>query len=252
VRILRWLLALFAVAGAVWLFFGVRAAREAARRSQCRGHLAQIQLALWNYHEAHGHFPPAFIAGPDGRPWHSWRVLILPYRDEQAVYDAYRFDEPWDGPHNRLLEDKLSGQPFQCPSGPDGGRTLIANYVAIVGDDTIFPSAGTVKESDIEDGLENTILVAEIDNSDIHWMEPRDLDAATMSFVLNDTSKPSISSPHPAGPAVVFADGITPYSLREPLSSETLRALITIAGGESLRRDDLKRWSKFESAYLTE
>src|SRR4051812_9073955 len=74
--------------------------REASKRTQCKNNLKEIALALHNYHEAYGCFPPAYIADKDGRPMHSWRVLILPYLDEKPLYLKYRFDEPWNGPHN--------------------------------------------------------------------------------------------------------------------------------------------------------
>src|SRR5262249_42952585 len=74
-----------------------------ARRSQCKNNLKQIGLAMFNYHDAYGCFPPAYIADADGRPMHSWRVLLLPFLDEAARYRKYRFDEPWDGPNNSEL-----------------------------------------------------------------------------------------------------------------------------------------------------
>src|SRR5262245_44252816 len=88
-----------------WLNIAVRDAREAARRSNCKGELKQIGLALLNYREAYGCFPPPYVADASGRPMHSWRVLILPFIDHAALYREYRFDEPWDGPNNRKLSD---------------------------------------------------------------------------------------------------------------------------------------------------
>ena len=60
-------------------------------------------MAVANYHETFGSFPPAFVNGPDGTPWHSWRVLILPYLQQQKLYESYNFAEPWNGPNNRTL-----------------------------------------------------------------------------------------------------------------------------------------------------
>ena len=48
---------------------------------------------------------------------HSWRVLLLPYLDQLELYNAYRFDEPWDGPNNRLLADRMPRH--YCFSGDD-------------------------------------------------------------------------------------------------------------------------------------
>src|SRR6185295_15143515 len=64
-----------------FMWHPVMEAREASHRSQCQSNLKQLGQALRNYHDVYGSFPPAFVPGPDGRPWHSWRVLILPYLD---------------------------------------------------------------------------------------------------------------------------------------------------------------------------
>src|SRR5687767_14136115 len=53
--------------------------RPPSKRTQCKNNLKQIALALHNYHDVYGSFPPAYIADKDGRPMHSWRVLLLPY-----------------------------------------------------------------------------------------------------------------------------------------------------------------------------
>ena len=64
----------------------IQAAREAARRASCSNNLKQINLALLNYENAHKCFPPAYIPDEDGTPMHSWRVLILPYLEQNALY----------------------------------------------------------------------------------------------------------------------------------------------------------------------
>src|SRR5262245_3643318 len=221
-RRLRWPIGCLVIVAilAGFLVYGVGIVREAATQTACQGRLNQLCAALDSYHQVHGHFPPAYIVGPDGKPWHSWRVLILPYMEGQEVYNQYRFDEPWDGPHNRLLADKIFLKIFQCPSVPEYGTAIHTNIVAIVGDGTAFPGAEWTQLSDFRDGGKHTILLAEYRNTDIHWMEPRDLDASTMSFRFDDPAAPSISSPHRAGPAVVFADGIKAYRLHQPLSAD--------------------------------
>src|SRR6266704_588138 len=71
-------------------------ARPASRRTQCLNNIRNIALALHNYASLNGSLPPAYIADANGRPMHSWRVLILPYVDRSDIYAAYRFDEPWN------------------------------------------------------------------------------------------------------------------------------------------------------------
>lgn len=70
-----------------------------------------------------------------------------------------------------------------------------------------------------------------------------------MSFQFNDSKAPSISGPHRTGPAVVFADGITAYRLRPPLSPVTLRALVETQSKNPVQRSNLVHW---DGKYLTE
>jgi hypothetical protein len=203
--------------------------------------LNQMQLAFQLYHEQYGCFPPAYVADAAGKPMHSWRVLILPFLDHARVYDEYDFAEPWNGPHNRTLADQIYSDIFHCASGPHAGRSPLTDYVVIVGPETPFPSDRSTTLADMRDGAENTILLAEIGNSDIHWMEPRDLRVDEMSFTINDPAQPSISSPHSRGPAIVFADSIRAYRIDRSMRPATLKALTTIAGGEPVFRERLHR-----------
>ena len=189
---------------AVWIVGAVGKAREAARRTTCRGRFCQLKVALLNYHEIYGSFPPAYIAGPDGTPWHSWRTLLLPVVNQQKLYDQYRFDEPWNSPHNRQLAEQADVMQFQCPSSPGYGTTPFTNYVVVLGEGTLFPGPDSVSQERLDDP-EQTILLVETDGLDIHWMEPRDLDVDTMSFDVNSGDAPSISSAHADGAHVIHA-----------------------------------------------
>ena len=247
-----WIILCVLMLPVIWLCGGILSVRESAARCESDGRFNQLWVALQNYHDVNGHFPPAFMAGPDGKPWHSWRVLILPYIEQHKVYDSYRFDEPWNGPNNRLLADKIFLQIFQCCRAPGYSKALHTNIVAIVGPGTAFPGAGSTRLADFRDSGKHTILLAEYVHSDIHWMEPRDLDAARMSFQFNDPAAPSISSPHTAGPAVVFADCMHVFRLRRPLSAETLSALVRTKSDNRVRRDDLEHRDTRNGATLSE
>src|SRR5438105_1376638 len=83
----------------------VSSARPAARRNACGNNMKQIELALLNYHDANKSFPPAYVADAEGKPMHSWRVLILPYLERNDLYQQYDFNEPWNGPHNSRLAE---------------------------------------------------------------------------------------------------------------------------------------------------
>jgi hypothetical protein len=237
--------------GVLWLLLPeVSSTREAARPSQCRNNLKLIGLALHHYHDQYGSFPPAFIADEQGRPIHSWRTLLLPFLDDSsltAAYARYRFDEPWDGPNNSKLH--TTGLPlFSCPGDPASAPGL-TNYLAVIGPQTAWPGGRPARKEDLSDGLEQTILVVEVVNSGIRWMEPRDLKFDEMSFKLNDPDGRSISSLHTKpGPGdrdywpwtktvayvhILFADGAS-RRIRADTPAETIRALLTANGGEDV------------------
>jgi hypothetical protein len=60
-------------------------------------------LAVANYHDVKGHYPPAYIADANGKPMHSWRVLILPYLEENELFEKYDFTQPWNSEANLRL-----------------------------------------------------------------------------------------------------------------------------------------------------
>lgn len=176
---------------------------ERARRSQCRNNLKQIGLALHNYHGQYGSFPPAHIADEAGRPMHSWRVLILPQLDHQALYDRYRFDEPWDGPNNRQLASSMP-KVFECWKHESTGNTF-TSYAGVFGPHSVFRPGTAVAIDEITDDLSRTAMVGEIQTGRIHWMEPVDVDVETHP-TLGDPA--GFSSLHrDDGIHILFADG---------------------------------------------
>ena len=67
--------------------------RYSVNRQTTKDRLKQISLALNSYHEQYKTFPPAFVPGPDGRMWHSWRTLLLPFLGEQELAAKAGFPE---------------------------------------------------------------------------------------------------------------------------------------------------------------
>ncbi len=223
-------------------------ARHAARRVMCVNNLKQIALALHNYHDVHGVFPPAFIPDKDGKPMHSWRVLLLPYVEEQRRYDKYNFQEPWDSPNNSKLLTPIPSI-YTCPTDT---RTVLekrvrTSYVAVIGPRTAWPGPSTRKIGEISDGASNTVLVIEHPNESISWMEPRDLTLDEAVGVLTSPD-PQAAGPHryedffyeySGGRNVAFADGSVHF-LYDGLARNVWSALLTIDDGVSLSETD---WS---------
>lgn len=150
-------------------------AREAARRMQCSNNLKQIALAMHNCYDDYGSFPPAFITGDNGRPFHSWRVLLLPYLENEALYRKYDFSEPWDGPNNRKLRSSMP-YVYACPSQAGTTRSELVNtsYVAVTGPSTTWPGSRGRKKDEFKDGMSDTIAVVELTGFSMCWMAPSD------------------------------------------------------------------------------
>jgi hypothetical protein len=220
------------VALSLLLVPAVKGAREAARRASCTCNLKQLGVALHNYCDVYGCFPPAYVADKYGRPMHSWRVLLWPYMGAKEDYDRYDFSEPWDGPHNRLLTDKMP-HAYHCPSD-DLSRPRETSYAAVVGPETVWPDDEVVRFRDVRDGTENTLVIVEVAGSGIPWMEPRDLPMNVARAGINKAPGLGICSRHPQVVIALFADGSV-HALDASNSSETLEALFTRAGGEPLR-----------------
>src|SRR5262249_12243111 len=92
---------------AALLLPAVQSSRTAARRAQSVNNLKQIALALHNFHSSNGRFPPAGSRDKNGNALLSWRVTILPFVEQQALFNEFHMDEPWDSPHNKTLLDKM-------------------------------------------------------------------------------------------------------------------------------------------------
>lgn len=117
---------------AVMLAAGRDPQRDAARKERAREDLGAIVSALREYRARHGHFPPSAIRDRQGRALLSWRVLLLPYLGQEALFRAFRLNEPWDSPANRtLLEERplvYAPPPGRLPVNP-----YVTCYQALVG-----------------------------------------------------------------------------------------------------------------------
>jgi prepilin-type processing-associated H-X9-DG protein len=219
---------------ALLLVPAVQAAREAARQASCNCNLKQFGIALHNYHDQYGCFPPPYIADAKGRPMHSWRVLLLPYLGGKQVYDQYKFDEPWNGPHNRLLADKMPAL-LRCPSDDVSGPQE-TSYAAVVGPETMWRGDKVVRLKDVTDGTENTLVIAEVAGGGIEWMEPRDLPVREARIGINTAPRLGICSRHSKVAMVVFADGSV-HALQDTIAPELLDALFTRGAGDRPPQD---------------
>lgn len=216
----------------------VSRARESARRTQCHWNLRHIALALEYYHESFGSFPPAFVSDDASQPLLSWRVLILPFIEESTLFEKFDLSKPWNDPDNRDLLEKMPSV-YACPSDTTW-HSKTSSYVAVVGPETVWAGAAAIERAAVGDGLQNTIQVVELANSDIPWTAPFDLSVAETQTGINPASGRGISSHHSqesglmhreTGVNAAFADGKVRL-LPADLQPDLLGALLTRAGGE--------------------
>lgn len=183
----------------------VQSAREAARRMQCSNHVRQMALAFHNHQDAQRHLPGG---GRDGNPKYnealdsccrskvqsgfSWLYHILPYVEQNVIYDLAAGKDPVDqSGHNagEQLVARSFAPIFNCPSRRAivkyGNNPATATYrsdyagnggmrnvgVSLRNGSTNNGSRGTVRQTDsagwkltvelIKDGSSNTLLIGE-------------------------------------------------------------------------------------------
>jgi len=205
--------------------------KEAEYRIRDANNLQQLGLAIHMYHDAHGDFPGPGIKGPDGKLLLSWRVAILPYIDQDALYRQFRLDEPWDSPHNIQLLGRMPSS-FERPDRTTE-RPGWTYYQAFVGPNAIFDPQTPTRLASVPDGTSNTVMLAEAAEA-VPWTKPDDLtyDPANTMPRLGDPTRERFH--------VVFGDGSVKAFRKNP-DPRVLRLLIDRQDGQMVFPDVLER-----------
>jgi hypothetical protein len=221
-----------------------QSARGAGRRTGCMSNMRLAAQGLLFAENLPGTLPAA-IVDANGRPLLSWRVAILPYVEEGALFREFRLDEPWDSEHNRALISRMPDV-YRCPSLPPDAPAGHTTYLAAAGPgmalDKPVPQRTRMNgarvsgaaTSALKDGPERTILLVEVgQDAAVPWTKPDDLTCPVAeaygrlfgSFAHEDTN------------CVVFADGHT-AALDSDASPERIQALLTRAGNEPVEAEE--------------
>jgi hypothetical protein len=181
-------------------------------------------MAMHNYHDEHGHYPPAAVCGKDGKPLLSWRVLILPYLELGDLYRQFDLDEPWDSPHNTLVVERMPedyAPPPRKRSRIPPGHTICHVFV---GKGAAFEDGKRLSFADFTDGSALTLLIVEA-GPPVPWTKPEDLryDPGGPLPELRGFWEDSIRA--------VTADG-SRHTIKAGIHPEVLRALITRNGND--------------------
>ena len=224
----------------------IRQARRPNHQEQCVCNLEILAIALLNYHDVWRQWPAAITYAGDGTPMHSWRVALAAFICANGLYDDYNFRYAWNSSANQRLIDEVPEIPassvdqkfhgivfdaayfgFRCPGAPRTQNRMCTNFVMLIDDRPGKPNGPPhlpgSRPSDFHDG--STVIIIEIADSDIHWMEPRDVLLSELSMKINDRSKRSLSSYH-GGACIAHADGSVEI-LDDATTQERVRELLT-------------------------
>jgi hypothetical protein len=144
--------------------------------------MKQIDLALHNYLQDYRCFPPTCVVDKNGKPLYSWRVLILPYIEQDTLYRQFHLDQPWDSPHNKSLLVK-GAKLFRCPEDEKacGDGEATTNYLAVFGEHAFLKRDRPVLLTE-SPSMADSVCLIEKKNSGIPWTAPED-------FCLDDLER---------------------------------------------------------------
>ena len=214
----------------------IEAAQGAAKRMQCSNHLKMIGLAIHTYHDAHNALPPLYTVDASGKPLQSWRMLILPYIEENKLYDemiqAGALTKPWDHEDMKPFHNRMPAI-FGCPDNPGAGCT----YSAIAGEGFIpAPAAnrfGGHSFAALTNGTSNTLAIVEV-KQPFNWMDPTA--DVTLDELAKGINKPDgkVGSFHEQGAFMLMFDGSVRF-INDTLQPSVLRTWGSVRGATSVR-----------------
>lgn len=212
----------------IWfLLFAPGIFRGRARRLWCVNNLKTFGLALKNYHEGENAYPPAVFLDGEGRPAHSWRMLLAPYFEGHSPR-KYSTSLAWNSPENEQAceeGDRCYTCDLEAETFPH--RTAV---VAVTAPGFFFHGDRATALDEVTDGLSRTIVAIHIGDSGILCSEPRDLTWEELVGRLRARR----ASAHEGGFYALFGDGSVRF-IQDFMDLDDLHGLFTIAGNEKYR-----------------
>lgn len=185
----------------------------------------RIAIALHNYHDRFHTFPPQFACDKNGKRLYSWRVILLPFLDQDDLYRRFRLDEAWSSPNNLKLLDEMPAI-YALAEGANGSVGKNTAMMAPSGINTIWPGKYACGIRKIRDGTSQTAMMFAVENSKTLWTEPFDLYwdlvAERLAFERDDP----VDLVPKRLPAVAYADGSI-QQVPENLDKKIFYALLT-------------------------
>ena len=250
----------------------VQQVREAARRTACQNNLRQIGLGLANHEATHQVFPAGCIECdfrlPAPRRQLAWSATLLPFIEQQAVFEQISFEHRFNAIENRdaggavlpvylcpsttttIRVGMTTGDRNQNDEWDPGDNLAFTDYGGLFGVGFNVPEPlpehvgvlvfeTPVEAAEIRDGLSNTALVGECTGRDSQfqsqWINGQNLFDQRFDIGINETQNNELFSDHPGGVNLAFCDGHISY-VNEAIDQDILIATLTRAGGEIINQ----------------
>lgn len=206
---------------------------ETARAARAAENMKKIGEALILYTKEKNRFPLPAMKSNGGLPTLSWRVELLPWLGYEELYKQFDPNQPWDSPANMRLLELIP----DCYVSPERFDTN-TNYLGISGRNYLFNGEPVVLRK-IEDGLDNTLAVVEVnDSASVPWTCPED-------FVYEQGALAErLGGLRPGGSYALWANGWLTL-LREGISEELVQKAFTYESGDGIVAPDIHQPVRF-------
>lgn len=214
------------------ILWGLRVGWMNAQRrivaQEIRNDFKGIELGLGNYKSIYGSWPSPARLAQDGTLLYSWRFQLAPYMINYRIGGNYKTD--WRSQDNSRWRNKVH-EYFSIGDNPLETET---RYFGIAGKRAAFDLANSHTRESFPVQL---IMVMEVADSGVHWMEPGDYD---VDALLAATGKlgDAVKGILPDRFYVMFANGEV-WALSPETPMETVKPFFTIDGAREASRDQL-------------
>lgn len=187
--------------------------------------LKRLGTAMHDYYDTHRRFPNN-VADAKGNLLLSWRVLLLPYLEEDALFKQFKLDEAWDGPNNKALIEKMPAL-FDIPLAKAAkGET---HYRGFSGPGALFEKGKKIRFAEMTDGATNTAMIVEAEKPCV-WTRPDDL-----PFDMNKDELPKLGLRVLGGGFRALSADATCHTIKPTITRQMLKNFIHMSDGNVVR-----------------